>query len=68
MSLALVHILVGDGKGSNKRPTPYTATAKKCRTKLIGLGYRPDINDIGPFEKIPPSRGAQIPVFNRFRL
>jgi len=55
MSLTLAHIRVGEGKGSSKRATPYTATAKKCRIKLKGEGYKPDINDIGPFEKMPPS-------------
>lgn len=45
---------LGEGNGSNSRPTPYKATAKKCATKLIGLGFKPDSSAIGPCEYIPP--------------
>ena len=54
INLAPIHIRLGEGKGSSKRPTPYIATAKKCTTKLKGRGFKPESNDTGPFEKMPP--------------
>jgi hypothetical protein len=54
INLAPIHILLGEGNGINRRPTPYIATAKKWRTKLSGQGFRPESRAIGPFEKTPP--------------
>ena len=53
-NLAPNHIRPGEGNGINKRPTPYTATAKKWSTKLEGLGFRPERRATGPLEKTPP--------------
>ena len=44
----------GEGNGSNKRPTPKTATAKKWKTKVNGRGFRPESSDTGPVEQTPP--------------
>lgn len=50
ISRAPIHIRLGEGKGNNKRPTPYIATAKKWQTKLSGLGFKPESKDTGPLE------------------
>ena len=36
------------GRGSSRRPTPNTATAKKCITSTLGRGLRPDSRLTGP--------------------
>jgi len=54
INLAPIHTRLGEGNGMSKRPTPYIATAKKCRTRLKGRGFRPESRDIGPLEKTPP--------------
>jgi len=54
INLAPIHMRFREGNGTSKRPTPYIATAKKCRTKLNGRGFRPERRDIGPSEKTPP--------------
>jgi hypothetical protein len=54
INLTPTHILLGEGRGSISRPTPKIATAKKCATKLIGRGLRPESRAIGPFEQTPP--------------
>lgn len=54
ISLAPIQIRLGEGNGNSKRPTPYIATAKKCRTKLTGRGFKPESKEIGPVENTPP--------------
>ena len=54
ISLAPIQMRFGEGNGTNNRPTPKTATAKKWRTKLNGRGFRPESSDTGPVEKTPP--------------
>ena len=54
INLAPIHRRVGEGNGSNRRPTPYIATEKKWRTKLIGRGLRPESRATGPVEQTPP--------------
>lgn len=54
INLAPIHIRLGEGKGNNKRPTPYIATAKKWTTKLNGRGLRPESRETGPVEQTPP--------------
>lgn len=48
ISLAPIHKRLGEGNGSNKRPTPNTAIAKKWKIKLDGRGFRPDSRAIAP--------------------
>ena len=38
------------GLGCMRRPTPYSATMKKCMTNREGLGARPDSREMGPDE------------------
>lgn len=54
INLAPIQARLGDGNGSNRRPTPYTATAKKWRTKLKGRGFNPESRETGPVENTPP--------------
>jgi hypothetical protein len=54
INLAPIQMREGEGKGSNKRPTPNTATAKKWRTKLKGRGFNPESRETGPVENTPP--------------
>lgn len=54
INLAPIQMRLGDGNGSNSRPTPYIATAKKWRTKLNGRGFNPERRETGPVEKTPP--------------
>lgn len=50
MSLAPSHNRFGVGNGISKRPTPYIATAKKCRNRISGRGLSPESSEIGPSE------------------
>lgn len=54
INLAPIQNRFGEGNGTNKRLTPYIATAKKWSTKLSGRGFRPEIKATGPLEQIPP--------------
>ena len=49
-----VHMRLGEGNGTSKRPTPYIATEKKWRTKLKGRGFNPESKATGPSENRPP--------------
>lgn len=53
-NLAPNQSLCGEGNGSNNRPTPKTATEKKWRKRLKGLGFRPESREMGPSEQTPP--------------
>ena len=49
-----LHLKVGLGRSS--LPTPKMATAKKCMTRIEGLGLKPDNREMGPSLYQPPRR------------
>lgn len=53
INLAPIQTRFGEGNGSNNRPTPYIAMAKKWRTKDSGRGIRAESRATGPLEQIP---------------